>query len=176
MYIYLLCTIPFLCVKVKHVWLQSRQVSWLGYSFVSEWRHTCFKTGISCIDTRQWRLSTGFRGYGRLWLVYEIDIWAANVKLTVHFIEVLRKYFWQCQVTKVFWKYDSDYVTLEASYAADNWCLLSKQASFEQMITSMRPAMRLPPGVVPDKKNYIYFFPLNSIALTNRRSCVSRNS
>jgi len=39
-------------------------------------------------------------------------------------------------------------VTLEACYAADNWRLLSKQASFELMITSGRPAMRLPPGVV----------------------------
>jgi len=26
------------------------------------------KTGVSCIDTRQWRHATGFRSYDRLWL------------------------------------------------------------------------------------------------------------
>lgn len=141
-YIYLL-----LCVNVKHIWRQSSQFS-LGYIFVSEWRHTSFKTRVSRIDTRQWRLATGFRGYDRLGLIYEIDIWVADLRLSVHFIQVLRKYFWQCQVTKVFWKYNSDYVTLEACYAADSWCLLSKLTSFELMITSRRPAMLLPPGVV----------------------------
>jgi len=148
MYIYLLCTLPFLCVKVKHIWRHSSQFSWLGYSLVSEWRHTCFKTGVSCIDTRQWRLATSFCSYNRLWLIYEIDIWVAHLKLTVHFIQVLRKYFWQCQVTKVFWKYNSDYVTLEACYAADNWCLLRKQASLQLTIKSRKPAMRWPPGVL----------------------------
>jgi hypothetical protein len=126
MYIYLVCTIPLLCMKAKHIWQHSSQFSCMGYSFVSGWRYTCF----DCIDTKQWRLATGFRGYDKLWLIYEIDIWVANLKLAVHFILALRKYFWQCQVTKVFWKYNGDYVMLKACYAADNWCLLSVTSFF----------------------------------------------
>lgn len=101
---YVLYSTISLCESKTHLMTQ-QPVFMVGIQLFSEWRHTCFKTGVTLLIKDSDVLATGFRGYDGLWSIKEpCDICAVNLKLTVHFIEALRKYFWQCQVTKVFFE------------------------------------------------------------------------
>jgi hypothetical protein len=126
MYIYLLCTIPLF------VWKQNTFDNTAASFHI--WVTASFLGDVTSI------LTVLIQGSDVLPLAFVVTIdfdWYtksiygfSNLKLVVHFIPVLRKYFWQCQVTKVFWKYNSDYVMLETCYAAANWCSLSVTSFF----------------------------------------------